>query len=80
MSGGSSDPLRALICGGSPGKFAQPTEGWQACSNDDILAAAAGATTLQGPGRKPGQLGWEEAQGEQQGIDIDRPGCLPLGE
>ena len=24
MSGGSSDPLRALICGGSPGKFAQP--------------------------------------------------------
>ena len=41
MSGGSSDPLRALICGGSPGKFAQPTEGWQACSNDDILAAAA---------------------------------------
>ena len=41
MSGGSSDPLRALICGGSPGKFAQPTEGWQACCNDDILAAAA---------------------------------------
>ena len=37
-----------------------------------------GATTLQGPGRKPGQLGWEEAQGEQQGTD--RPGCLSLGE
>ena len=41
MSGGSSDPLRALICGGSPNKFSQPAEGWKACSNDDILAAAA---------------------------------------
>ena len=43
-----------------------------------LLIPWQGATTLQGPGRKPGQLGWEEAQGEQQGID--RPGCLPLGE
>ena len=41
MSGGSSDPLRALICGGSPNKFSQPTEGWNACENQDILAAAA---------------------------------------
>ena len=47
MSGGSSDPLRALICGGSPGKFALPAEGWQACSNHDILAAAKQLGVLQ---------------------------------
>ena len=41
MSGGSSDPLRSLILHGSPSGFSRPAEGWSACSNDDILVAAA---------------------------------------
>ena len=38
---GGGDPIRGLILHGSPSGFSRPAEGWSACSNDDILAAAA---------------------------------------
>ena len=41
MSFGRSDPIRSLILHGSPSGFSRPAEGWSACSNDDILVAAA---------------------------------------
>ena len=41
MSFGRSDPIRSLILHGSPSGFSRPAEGWAACSNDDILTAAA---------------------------------------
>ena len=41
MSFGRSDPIRSLILHGSPSGFSRPAEGWFACSNDDILVAAA---------------------------------------
>ena len=73
MSGGSSDPLRALICGGSPNKFSQPTEGWNACSNQDILAAAAKQLgVLQQRREWQGDVGLARAQWQELRLKLQQ--------